>query len=235
MSSPEWGTMSSGLTCNNEILPESILDAQSSFAVAYHSTTSIRARCIKNVGTLIGESSSYVAEAILSSRTSSGHQLLVRLVATQEGKVEISVCSDSPQKSLGALAEYDERIKRFLERIGKLDEKERRRVIEATKVEMKLDSALGKILSKAPVGDIYPTIGIIRETLIKVLEGFDPMHIETAESMEALHKHAPDAPLDDENSRLLCIKILDWKRRLSNIIDEMPLQQNDAQPKPETG
>jgi hypothetical protein len=100
---------------------------------------------------------------------------------------------------------------------------------------MKLDSALSKILSKAPVGDIYPTIGIIRETLIRVLEGFDPMHIETGDSMETLHKHAPDTPLDDENSKLLCMKILDWKRRLSKIIDEMPLQQDEAQPKPETG
>jgi hypothetical protein len=235
MSSPEWSKISSGLTCNNEILPDSILDAQSAFAVAYHSTTSIRARCIKNVGTLMGESSSYVAEAILSSKTSSGHQLLVRLVATQEGKVEISVCSGSPEGSPNPLVEYAERIRRSLERIGKLDEKERRRVVEAIKVEMKLDSALGKILSKAPVGDIYPTIGIIRETLIRVLEGFDPMHIETGASMETLHKHALDTPLDDEDSKLLCIKILDWKRRLSKIIDEMPLQQNEVQPKPETG
>ena len=51
--------------------------------------------------------------------------------------------------------------------------------------------------------------------------------------MEVLHKLAPDAKLDEENSKLLSIKILDWKRRLSKIIDEMPLQKAEVQPKPE--
>jgi hypothetical protein len=52
--------------------------------------------------------------------------------------------------------------------------------------------------------------------------------------MEVLHNHAPDTPLDEESSRLLSIKILDWKRKLSKVIDEMPLQQIEVQPEPET-
>jgi hypothetical protein len=183
----------------------------------------------------MGESTPYSAEAILASKTSTGHQLLIRLSTTQQGKVEISVCSDDPQESSSSLSEYNSRIKGLLERIEKLDEIERKRVVEAIKVEMKLDAVLDMILSKLPVSEIYPTMGIIREALIRVLKAFDPIHMETGESMEALHKSTPDTPLDDENSKLLSIKVLDWKRRLSRIIDEMPLQQSqEVQPKPET-
>jgi len=90
------------------------------------------------------------------------------------------------------------------------------------------------VLSKLSAGEIYATIGIIRETLIKVLQVFDPMHIETAESMETLHNLPLDSSLDDENSKSLSIRLLDWKRRLSKIIDEMPLQKNEVQSKPVT-
>lgn len=233
MSSPEWSKLSDGLVCSSEIFPESVLDAQSSFALAYHSANSIRVKCYKNVCSLASESSPYFAEAILASKTLTGHQLAIRLDITQQERVQISVCSDDPQESSNYFSEYNVRIKGLLEKIGNLDETERRRVIEAMRLEMRLDTALGMVLSKLPVGDIYPTLGIIRETLIRVLRAFDSMHIETGESMETLHNLAPDNPLDEENSKLLSIKILDWKRRLSKIIDEMPLQQNEAQPMPE--
>jgi hypothetical protein len=233
MSSPEWSKLSDGLACNNEVFPESILDAQSSFALAYHSTNSIRVRCHKNVCTLVDESLPYSAEAILTSKTPTGHQLVIRLNTTEEKKVQIIVCSDDPQESSNYLSECNGRVKGLLEKLGNMDETEKKRVFDAVRVEMKLDTALSMVLSKLTVGEIYPVIGIVRETLIKALQGFDPIHIETGESMEILHKLAPDAKLDEENSKLLSIKILDWKRRLSKIIDEMPLQKAEVQPEPE--
>jgi hypothetical protein len=234
MSSSDWSKLSDGLSCNTDIFPVSVLDAQSSFALAYHSTNSIRVKCNKNVCTLVSETLPYSAEAILTSRTPMGHQLVIRLSTVEQDRVQISVCSENPEESSTYLSEYSGRAKGLLEKVVSMDETERKRVFDAVRVEMKLDTALGMVLSKSLVGEIYATIGIIRETLIKVLQVFDPMHIETGESMEVLHNLPPDASLDEENSKLLSIRILDWKRRLSKIIDEMPLQKSEVQAKPET-
>jgi hypothetical protein len=182
-------------------------------------------RCHKNVCTLVSETLPYTAEAILTSKTPTGHQLVIRLNTIEQERVQISICSDNPQESSNYLSEYSGRAKSLLEKVVSIDETERKRVIEAVKVEMKLDTALDMVLSKLSAGQIYAMIGIIRETLIKVLQVFDPIHIETGEYMEKLNNLSPDSSLDEENSKLLSIKILDWKRRLSKIIDEMPLQK----------
>jgi hypothetical protein len=190
-------------------------------------------RCHKNVCTLVSETLPYTAEAILTSKTPTGHQLVIRLNTIEQERVQISICSDNPQESSNYLSEYNERAKSLLEKIVSIDETERKRVIEAVRVEMKLDTALDMVLSKFSASQIYATIGIIRETLIRVLQVFDPIHIETAEYMEKLNNLAPDTPLDEENSKMLSIRILDWKKRLSKIIDEMPLQKSEDQTKPE--
>jgi hypothetical protein len=108
-------------------------------------------------------------------------------------------------------------------RISRIDETSRTRIVRTIEVEMKLDTALHKILTRAPVGEIYPHIGIIREVLIKTLEGFDPIHIETGDVMASLCALPQDSQLDPEKSRSISMKILDWKMRLSRKIDEAPL------------
>jgi hypothetical protein len=223
MESSDWSKIINGLCCRQAGLPVDSLDVQSSFALAYHSVTSIRARCYKNVGTIAIEPPSYSAEAILSTRSSSGHHLAVRLLAAPQRKLDITVCSESPEESSSSLASYEKRYKELLERIGGIDEKNRGKVVKTIEVEMKLDAALHKILGKAPVGEIYPPIGIVREVLIKILEGFDPIHIETGEVMASLCDLPQDTPLDAEKSRSIGMKILGWKMRLSRKIDEVPL------------
>ncbi|WXG42663.1 MAG: hypothetical protein WED04_00915 [Promethearchaeati archaeon SRVP18_Atabeyarchaeia-1] len=220
MESSDWSKIAEGLDCRQASLPVNGLDAQSSFALVYHSVATIKARCYKNIGTMGGESSSFSAEAVLSTKSSSGHQLAVKLLLAPDGKLEITVCSDSPEESSDALTNYEKRYKELVGRIGKFDEKNRTKVIKTIEVEMKLDAALGKLLVKAPVGDIYPFIGIVRETLIKTLEGFDPIHIETGDVMASLYDHSQETPLDPDQSRSVSMKVLDWKRRLSRTIDE---------------
>nr|MDO8100373.1 hypothetical protein [Candidatus Njordarchaeota archaeon] len=219
---PEWSQFSQGLSCESEVLSPCDLGAQDYFAIVYHCTTSIRSRCHRNVGRT-GGLSSYVGEAITSSRTSTGHQLVARSSSTPDGKIQITVCSDAPEESSGHLAEYIERIKTLTERIAKMGEEERKRVIKVILVEMKLDAAMNKILSKTSASEIYATVGIIRETLIETLTGFDPIHIETSGVMEALHSHPPDIPLDHEESVSFSMKILNWRKRLSKIVEgELP-------------
>nr|MDO8132873.1 hypothetical protein [Candidatus Njordarchaeum guaymaensis] len=218
---PDWSKFTQGLSCKSETLSPTDVGTQDYFAIVYHCTTSIRSRCHRNVGR-IEELSFYVGEAIASSRTSSGHQLVVRSLSTPDGKIEITVCSDDPEESSRRLAEFKERIKTLTERIIKMGEEERKRIIALIIVEMKLDAAINKILLKIPAGEIYPTIGIIRETLIKTLAGFDPIHIETSEIMEALHDHSPNIPLDRGKSVSFSMKILDWRKRLSRIVEGEP-------------
>jgi hypothetical protein len=215
---PEWSKFSQLVSCNSETLSTNDLGVHDYFAVVYHCTTSVRSRCHKNLGR-IGDSSSFLGEAITSTRTSSGHQVAVRLSSTPDGKIEITVCSDDPEESSRHLTEYKERIKTLAERIMKTDEIDKKRIVLLILVEMKLDAAIDKILSKKPASEIYPIVGIIREALIKILAGFDPIHIETSEVMEALHGFSHDTPLDREKSVSFCVKILDWRRRLSRIVD----------------
>lgn len=222
MESSDWSRITEGLSCKQASLPVDSLDVQSSFALAYHSVASLRARCYRSIGTAMGESSSYAAEAILSTKSSSGHQLAVKLLAAPEGRLEITVCSDNPEESSDGLTNFERRYKELIERIKKFDEESRSKVVKTIEVEMKLDAALHKILAKAPVGDIYLPIGIVREVLIKTLEGFDPIHIETGDVMASLYNLPQDAPLVPEKSQSISIKILDWKRRLSKRIDEAP-------------
>ena len=223
MDSSEWSKITGGLCCRQVVLPLDGLDVQSSFALAYHSVSSIRARCYRNVGTIVIEPPSYSAEAILLTRSSSGHQLVVKLSAGPERKLEITVCSDNLEESSGGASNYERRYKEFLERIGKIDENKRGKIVKTIEVEMRLDTALHKILGNAPVGEIYPPIGIVREVLIKTLEGFDPIHIDTGDVMASLCGLPQDTPLDPEKSKSISMKILEWKMRLSRKIDEAPL------------
>jgi hypothetical protein len=167
-----------------------------------------------------------VGEAIISSKTASDRQLLVKLFTTSSGGIELMVCSDEPEEPQHQLAEYKERIKTLTEKVKKMDETEKGKLFEIIKVEMKLDKAIDSILSKTLVGIIYPTIGIIRETLIRTLEGFDPIHIETGEVMEMLHTHPQGIPLDNDRSRVVAVKALDWRRRISRIVDGTPQLAN---------
>ncbi|WXG45300.1 MAG: hypothetical protein WED05_01005 [Candidatus Atabeyarchaeum deiterrae] len=219
---PDWNRITSGFACKTEVFPIDDLGAQCIFAITYHSVTSIRSRCYENVGTVTGDRSSFVGEAIISSKTASDRQLLVKLFTTSSGGIELMVCSDEPEEPQHQLAEYKERIKTLTEKVKKMDETEKGRLFEIIKVEMKLDKAIDSILSKTLVGIIYPTIGIIRETLIRTLEGFDPIHIETCEVMEMLHTHPQGIPLDNDRSRVVAVKALDWRRRISRIVDGTP-------------
>jgi hypothetical protein len=218
----EWTKLSQGLSCKSDTLSPDNLGIQDYFAIVYHCTTSIRSRCHKNVNKT-GELSSYCGETIASTRTSSGHQLAVRSSSTSDGKIEITVCSDDPEESSRHLAECREKIKTLVERIAKMGEEERKKMFSLIAVEMKLDTAIDKILSKLPAGEIYPTVGLIRETLIKTIDGFDPIHIRTSEVMEALHGHPQGAPLDREKSVAFSMKMLDWRKMLSRIVEGVSL------------
>jgi hypothetical protein len=215
---PEWSKLSQLLSCNSETLSTNGLGGQDYFAVVYHCTTSVKSRCHKNSGRM-EDSSSFLGETITSTRTSSGHQLAVRFSSTPDGKIEMTVCSDDPEELSRRMVEYKERIRTLSEQIMKMDEEGRKRIVLLILVEMKVDAAIDKILSKRPAGEIYPAVGIIRETLIKTLAGFDPIHIETGEMMEALHGYSPDTSLDREKSVSFGVKLLDWRRRLSRIVD----------------
>jgi hypothetical protein len=185
----------------------------------------------------MGELSSYVGEAITSSRTSSGHQLAVRSSSTPDGKIEMTVCSDDPEESSRRITEYKERIEKLIEKVMKTGEEERKRIILLILVEMKLDASIDKILSKRPAGEIYPIVGIVRETLIKTLAGFDPIHIETSGVLEDLHSYPPDSPLDREKSVSFSVKFLDWRKRLSRIVEgEMSssLEPSEQEYEPQT-
>jgi hypothetical protein len=226
--SADWDKIADGLGCRQAVLPVDSLDIQSSYALAYHSVSSIRARCQKNVITILVEPRSYSAEAILSTKSPTGHQLAVRLIAAPEKRLEIIVCSDNLEESSNSVTDYEKRYKELLERVGKLDEESRNRIVKTIEVEMKLDAALDKILRNAPVSEVYPPIGIVREALIKTIEGFDPIHIETGAVMENLCGLSQETPLDPQKSRSIGMKILDWKMRLSRKINEEPMPAQEA-------
>jgi hypothetical protein len=221
MESFDWGRVTESLACMKGSLAVDSFDIDSSFILAYHSIASLRARCHKNVRGVVEEATSYSAEAIFSTKSSSAHQLSVRIAVTIEGKLEITVCSNNAEESSICLGDYERKYGCLVQRSRELDEKNRIKLIKMVEVEMKLDAALNKILEKALASNIYRPLAAAREALISTLESHDPIHIETGKVIADLYSHKQDAPLDSEEAQVMSIKILDWKKRLSKTIDEL--------------